>query len=222
MTKNLNLPFLFYFVKKLAGGKELSANPSKTTPIKSIFRPSQAEVFLRSATHVNGEGEHSMYPSVLRLLYPAFDAVSAALDDSAEVDRDLDAAVDEACEREEVELASKPTDVRHRLQAHMEHMKKMRQPELYLKAAGYLKFEEHVRGGINAPVTELEAARKVAEQFYVKEKRGRCSRARAPFQARHYLFAFPSSQQGRSFYQSARNHRVSGVCRLHPPDPGAP
>ena len=51
---------------------------------------------------------------------------------------------------------------------------------------------------------------------------GRCSRARALFQARHYLFAFPSSQQGRSFYQSARNHRVSGVCRLHPPDPGAP
>ena len=40
----------------------------------------------------------------------------------------------------------------------------------------------------------------------------RCSRARAPFQARHYHFAFPSSQQGRSFYQPARNHRVSGDC----------
>jgi hypothetical protein len=53
---------------------------------------------------------------------------------------------------------------------------------------------------------------------------GRCSRARAPFQARHGLFAFPSSQQGRSFYQSARNHRVrvSGVCRAEQPDPGAP
>jgi hypothetical protein len=52
---------------------------------------------------------------------------------------------------------------------------------------------------------------------------GRCSRARAHFQARHYLFAFPSSQQGRSFYQSARNHRVnSGVCRVGPPDPGTP
>jgi hypothetical protein len=50
----------------------------------------------------------------------------------------------------------------------------------------------------------------------------RCSRARAPFQARHYLFAFPSSQQGRSFCQSARNHRVSGVCRHAQPDPGAP
>jgi hypothetical protein len=50
----------------------------------------------------------------------------------------------------------------------------------------------------------------------------RCSRARAPFQARHYLFAFPSSQQGRSFYQPARNHRVSGVCRARQPDPGAP
>ena len=56
---------------------------------------------------------------------------------------------------------------------------------------------------------------------YLKVSR-RCSRARAPFQARHYLFAFPSSQQGRSFYQSARNHRVSGVCRAYQPDPGAP
>jgi hypothetical protein len=51
---------------------------------------------------------------------------------------------------------------------------------------------------------------------------GRCSRARAPFQAHHCLFAFPSSQQGRSFYQSARNHRASGVCRPGQPDPGAP
>jgi hypothetical protein len=57
---------------------------------------------------------------------------------------------------------------------------------------------------------------------YMTHSRWRCSRARAPFQARHYLFAFPSSQQGRSFYQPARNHRVSGVCRYHPPDPGAP
>jgi hypothetical protein len=53
-------------------------------------------------------------------------------------------------------------------------------------------------------------------------RRGRCSRARAPFQARHCLFAFPSSQQGRSFYQLARNHRVSGVCRPEQSDPGAP
>jgi hypothetical protein len=56
----------------------------------------------------------------------------------------------------------------------------------------------------------------------VRRDAGRCSRARAHFQARHYLFAFPSSQQGRSIYQSARNHRVSGVCRVGPPDPGTP
>jgi hypothetical protein len=40
----------------------------------------------------------------------------------------------------------------------------------------------------------------------------RCSRARAPFQARHYLFAFPSSQQGRSFYQSARSIGLVGFA----------
>jgi hypothetical protein len=55
---------------------------------------------------------------------------------------------------------------------------------------------------------------------------GRCKLThRRPFSGPPLPFSFPSSQsqQGRSFYQSVRNHRaISGVCRAEPPDPGAP
>jgi hypothetical protein len=56
-------------------------------------------------------------------------------------------------------------------------------------------------------------ARSPAPSSLLLSSSRRCSRARAPFQARHCLFVIPPSQQGRSFCQSARIHRVSGVHR---------
>ena len=108
---------------------------------------------------------------------PGFQEVSAVLDEDVHNDADLDVAANgaihgmagvpasnvggDSASYEGGDTGSKaPCELptRQRLRAHMACMKKTRNPEGYLKATAYLKFEDHVRGGVNDPVSELMAA----------------------------------------------------------------
>jgi hypothetical protein len=102
-------------------------------------------------------------------LLPQEDAISLVDDALAEGDPDLDAAVRDAVCVVCAESGTSAPGIRQRLHAHMDNMKTTKNPEGYLKANAYAKFEEHVRSG----KSDLQAGRLVAEQFYVRERKAR-------------------------------------------------
>jgi hypothetical protein len=99
----------------------------------------------------------------------ADNAIGLVDDALAEGDPELDAAVRDAVCVVCAESGTSAPGIRQRLHAHMDNMKTTKNPEGYLKANAYAKYEEHVRSG----KSDLQAGRLVAEQFYVRERKAR-------------------------------------------------
>jgi hypothetical protein len=170
------------------------------------------------------------------LLDPGFQEVSAVLDDDEDNDAGLDAAATEALQDVMGDLAanvgphpdSNPKcelTTRQRLCAHMACMKKTRNPDGFLKAAACLKFEGHVRGGINDAVSELVAARLVAVEFYVKERQARVNASKNEHNKRHwYRHRARAILCGYRFFQRTgtilpdKRGRCQGKSHIHDPD----